>query len=463
MAGALALPLMCGQVLAAEGDAFYRGGYVAPMASFISPGDDRLDSGFGGTIGFGYRWQHYALELAGYQLGMDGAGGGSVDLAGGAVNGLWFPFESLPNLYGIASLGGASMSDYPLARLQTNNPNNSASFSQLRLGGGLGYLMPLSMGRYEFGLRGEALYVHGYRHEQVSEFEDIDAPRNFDDLLFNLGLQFPFGFKAPAAPAPEPVKVVETVAACADGADNDGDGIVDFPADPGCQSADDEDEVDPPQCSDGKDNDGDGLTDYPEDAAGCASADDNDESDPCKEPGPGERVSLRGCGTGDAIVLRGVNFDFDRATLTTDARAILDNVAEELNAYPDLEVELSGHTDSRGSDAYNQDLSDRRAASVRRYLGEQGVAISRLTAVGFGETRPVADNDSDDGRERNRRVELKVTAGVAADGSNSGPSRRVSSGGADIDDSIYDTGELGATPPAADAGEGESGDATPGE
>src|SRR3546814_10773362 len=71
------------------------------------------------------------------------------------------------------------------------------------------------------------------------------------------------------------------------------------------------------------------------------------------------------------------------------------------------------HTDSKGSDDYNQKLSESRAQSVMQYLGEHGVAADRMTAVGRGETQPIADNDSDEGRELNRRVELRLTGAAA--------------------------------------------------
>ncbi|MDB5971628.1 MAG: OmpA family protein [Hydrocarboniphaga sp.] len=137
---------------------------------------------------------------------------------------------------------------------------------------------------------------------------------------------------------------------------------------------------------------------------------------PCKAPQAGERVSLAGCGTGDVIVLRGVNFEFDKARLTPNAKLILDSVGDELVANPQINVELGGHTDSKGSDEYNQVLSDKRANSVVQYLVGRGVDSSRMTAVGYGETQPVADNDTDEGRELNRRVELKIV-GASADGS----------------------------------------------
>jgi OOP family OmpA-OmpF porin len=110
----------------------------------------------------------------------------------------------------------------------------------------------------------------------------------------------------------------------------------------------------------------------------------------------------------EKIVLRGVNFDFDKATIRPDAKVILDEAASQLSKNPDVRVSVEGHTDSVGSDTYNQKLSERRAASVKSYLVGKGVSDSRLSSVGYGESKPVSSNDTKDGRALNRRVELLV-------------------------------------------------------
>ena len=110
------------------------------------------------------------------------------------------------------------------------------------------------------------------------------------------------------------------------------------------------------------------------------------------------------------MVLQGVNFEFDEDRLTLNAKTLLDQVAGALTKRSDIKIELEGHTDSKGSDTYNQALSEARAASVKRYLIERGVDGGRMSTVGYGETMPVADNTTDEGRELNRRVQLKVTA-----------------------------------------------------
>jgi OOP family OmpA-OmpF porin len=116
---------------------------------------------------------------------------------------------------------------------------------------------------------------------------------------------------------------------------------------------------------------------------------------------------------GTTRVLKGVNFQTGTATLTTDARLTLDGVAADLAAGPAVKVEIGGHTDSRGSEPANQQLSESRARSVMAYLAAHGVDAARMTAVGYGASVPLADNSTAEGRELNRRVELKVVEGGA--------------------------------------------------
>ena len=109
------------------------------------------------------------------------------------------------------------------------------------------------------------------------------------------------------------------------------------------------------------------------------------------------------------IVLRGVNFDFDKSNIRADAVPILEQACKTLKAEPSIDVSCQGHTDSVGTEAYNQGLSERRADSVRNWLVKCGIPASRLTAKGFGEANPVASNDTAEGRAQNRRTELVVT------------------------------------------------------
>jgi outer membrane protein OmpA-like peptidoglycan-associated protein len=106
----------------------------------------------------------------------------------------------------------------------------------------------------------------------------------------------------------------------------------------------------------------------------------------------------------------GILFDFDRADLRPEAQAELTKLGRILNKYDDTNVMVEGHTDATGSDQYNMDLSVRRASSVGTYLAAQNVTRDRLSAVGFGELKPIASNDTDDGRQQNRRVEVAIWA-----------------------------------------------------
>jgi OOP family OmpA-OmpF porin len=106
------------------------------------------------------------------------------------------------------------------------------------------------------------------------------------------------------------------------------------------------------------------------------------------------------------IVLRGVNFDFNSSDIRPASRPVLDQAADLLRENPSVDVRVEGHTDSIGSEEYNQALSVRRAEAVYRYLVNRGVDPERFTVEGFGESRPIATNDTEAGRAQNRRVEL---------------------------------------------------------
>lgn len=116
---------------------------------------------------------------------------------------------------------------------------------------------------------------------------------------------------------------------------------------------------------------------------------------------------------GEGIVINfkeKILFGFDRSDLNTSAQTNLSKLVEVLQKYPDTNIEIIGHTDSKGTDAYNQALSERRANSVASYLRSQGISSTRLTAKGMGESDPVASNDTEEGQSQNRRVEFVITA-----------------------------------------------------
>ena len=114
---------------------------------------------------------------------------------------------------------------------------------------------------------------------------------------------------------------------------------------------------------------------------------------------------------GDDLLLNipsGINFAYNSANVQPQFRATLDKVASVLADYNQTYVDVYGHTDSSGSDAYNQDLSERRATSVADYLSSHGVQPARIATRGFGETQPIESNETESGRAANRRVEIKI-------------------------------------------------------
>jgi outer membrane protein OmpA-like peptidoglycan-associated protein len=135
------------------------------------------------------------------------------------------------------------------------------------------------------------------------------------------------------------------------------------------------------------DSDGDGVT---------------DDLDQCPNTPKGATVDARGCWTYAAKVM----YDFNSATIKSEAYPMLEEAVLILKENPEMKVEIDGHTDNKGSAAYNMTLSERRAKSVKKYFVDKGVEAERLTTKGFGFTKPAASNDTKEGRAKNRRVEL---------------------------------------------------------
>jgi OmpA-OmpF porin, OOP family len=182
-----------------------------------------------------------------------------------------------------------------------------------------------------------------------------------------------------AAPAPAPSNTIYWN-------DEDGDGVLD--ADDACPKTPLGVPVDSSGCI--NDNDGDGVPDY---------------LDQCPETPLGNVVDTDGCSLA-LVKLQGVHFKFDSATLTYEAKSILDRSLAAIKSNPSQNISVEGHTDSAGSDSYNLDLSQRRAQSVVDYLTSKGVSGSRLNAKGFGESNPISSNDTSVSRAQNRRVEI---------------------------------------------------------
>ncbi|MBB4804783.1 outer membrane protein OmpA-like peptidoglycan-associated protein [Chryseobacterium defluvii] len=129
-----------------------------------------------------------------------------------------------------------------------------------------------------------------------------------------------------------------------------------------------------------------------------------------KETLPGAEVERVGDGIKITMSESIVNFAFNSSDLTPVAKANLDKLTQVLINNPDTNINIYGHTDSKGTDEYNMGLSERRANSVKSYLMAKGITSARLFAMGEGESKPVATNDTEEGRAKNRRVEFAITA-----------------------------------------------------
>ncbi|GFO71728.1 OmpA-OmpF porin, OOP family [Bathymodiolus japonicus methanotrophic gill symbiont] len=139
-----------------------------------------------------------------------------------------------------------------------------------------------------------------------------------------------------------------------------------------------------------RDSDGDGV---------------DDAYDKCKNTPAGAVVNSQGCWSYNSV-----DFGFDSTKITPAFEPLFKNAVETLKKNPNMTVQLEGHTDSTGPEAYNMGLSERRAQAVKNHLVEQGIDASRLTTKGFGETNPIAPNDTAEGRAKNRRVGFSITA-----------------------------------------------------
>lgn len=237
---------------------------------------------------------------------------------------------------------------------------------------------------------------------------EIDRP-TLSNLEVTLGLAVTFGRPKPPPPPPP---------------DSDGDGFLNrddaCPHEPGVapdgcpiRDRDGDGVMDPDdQCPDEPgpaptgcpipDTDGDGFLD-PDD--GCPTEPETvngfEDQDGCPDELPEPVKQFTG-------VIDGIYFDLDKAEVRADSEPKLSRAVEILNEYPDLRLEISGHTDNSGTEAHNQELSRQRADSVKTWLVGRGIDPSRLTTVGYGFERPIDTNRTDEGRARNRRIEFRL-------------------------------------------------------
>ena len=397
--------------------------YVSPMATFMREDVDRnTNNGIGGHFGVGRGLGGgWAVELnaVGVQTdGLDELGQWGVGID--ALHSFWPRGRITPYYaFGVGYLKSQINDDPSLVVPVTERFDEDNPFAHVA-GGFMSQL-----GDNGMQLRGEVRYR-----------ADLRDPEDYRDLLFNLGVVIPFGSprQAPTYDS-DSDGVIDGADQCpgtAAGAavdsrgcelDGDSDGVPD--SRDACPDTRPGARVDGKGCEVDSDSDRDGVPNKQDrcpntprgtkvDAYGCKTIEDSDgdgvldNRDRCPNTASGARVDVNGCEFKEEIQLRGVTFESNSATLTQSSLGILNDAAATLKRNSDLRVEAQGHTDSQGPDSYNLALSQRRAETVRDYLIREGVSADTLTAKGYGESQPVADNSTAAGRAENRRVVLKV-------------------------------------------------------
>jgi OOP family OmpA-OmpF porin len=395
--------------------------YIAPQVNALWLDDGRLaDDDAGVTLAFGRTLNtNWDAEVAFFGSEHDRAGNNNtLELQGFALKAnRVFYREGRVNPF--ISFG--------LGRLKSIN-KPGADDSDLTALGGIGVLVELGGAKDD----GSAMQLRadlGARRG-LSDNANINHPV---DYVAGLGLQYNWG----GTPARRVV-------------DSDGDGVYDdadkCPGTPagtavdgdGCSLPQDDDhdgvtndvdkcpgtpagaKVDANGCE--LDSDADGVADSRDqcpntpagakvDEKGCELDGDGDgvvdSQDKCPDTPKGDRVDAVGCSFKEEIKLPGVVFETGKADLLPESLPVLEGAIATLKRYPELNIEVAGHTDSRGSDALNLSLSSRRAETVLKYLHDGGVQ-NALTSRGYGERQPIASNNTDEGRQANRRVVLRV-------------------------------------------------------
>jgi OOP family OmpA-OmpF porin len=382
--------------------------YVDGLASFMITDSDRMvDDGFvGGGLTLGYAFaERWNVEADIKRFSFDGdAGAADQDQFTLGLN-----FLNIYNRDGRFSpylLGGAGWA-------RTDGGNIVGDRDVLQLQGGVGMRTDLWDSRWS--LRTEALY----------RWEDTD--NSLSDVIFNIGVGYAFGEPRTRTVDTDGDGVIDSVDRCpgtplgalvnAEGCelDADVDGVVDrldrCPGTPRGAT------VDLQGCPADSDGDGvfDGIDQCPDtpagatvDLQGCPADSDGDGVfdgiDQCPDTIRGALVDSVGCG----FQLSGANFALNSDEPLPSGTLKLDQVAKRLGDFPNVAIVVEGHTDSSGAAEYNQRLSERRANAVKDYLVERGVEAGRISTVGLGESQPVGDNATEEGRAQNRRVVLRV-------------------------------------------------------
>ena len=361
--------------------------YFSVLGSYVdADGDRQADTGYGlaGSLGWVLNESWDIEVIAGYAT-VDG------DVPAGDLDQIYLGGNML-NVY----RRGTAFQPYwmlGLGMVSSDADINGGSDENLYGQAGVGAFTPIA---------GDKIRL---RYEILTRWEnDSDV---YQDWFVNLGVYVPFGRKS--EPAPAAVVVVDT----------DGDGVPD--AVDQCPNTPAGAEVDETGCE--LDSDGDGVPDRLDqcpntppgatvDENGCEIDSDGDgvvdSRDECPNTPPNTEVDNFGCPFPTIIKLPEVNFRTNSAMLLDGAGAALAAAAATLIQNPGLQVEVAGHTDSQGDAGYNRKLSQQRAESVRQYLITAGVDEHRISARGYGEDEPIADNSTPEGMAQNRRVELRV-------------------------------------------------------
>ncbi len=347
-------------------------GITPNIGGYVFEGDQNEDNGPMYGLGLEYIFnKNWSIEGAFNFIDSDSAAG-DVDGYLYRVDGL-YNFSSSNNLvpYLAMGLGGLTL-DRDMGESDTD--------FLFEYGGGVKYFVT-----YNLALKGDIRHILSFNGHG-------------NNLAYSLGLTFLFGGKTAEAVLP---------------ADTDGDGVYD--SQDQCPNTPRDIKVDSRGCP--LDSDGDGVYDYMDqcphtpagisvDKTGCPMDTDGDgvydSQDKCPDTPKGAKVDERGCWT-----LGGVLFDTDKWNIKPRFRSVLDDVVNVLRHNPGIKLEIQGYTDNRGSISHNMKLSLERAEAVRQYLISRGISPERLSAKGFGCSRPVASNDTPEGRAKNRRVELK--------------------------------------------------------
>ncbi len=329
--------------------------YLAPMASYLVLDEDREISrkGLGASLIYGRELsEHWWWETEGAAYGLDSGVDGATDFYQyTASTGLAYAFGDREGFtpFVLANIGAIYNDVVP------DDDDGVDLHANVGIGAVTGPIFDNGL-----KLRAEARYMYDDFDGVTGTLSEDEG--GFNDWRFSLGLEVPLGV----------TKVVEV------------EKIV-------YETREVEKIVEKPFV----DSDGDGVP---------------DDRDKCPDTIQGAKVDSDGCMiTNQTITFNNINFELNSAEITASSGPSLNRVAKALQAQQNFNVEIAGHTDSTGSAAYNEKLSDERAKSVRQYLIDQGIDADRLTARGYGELEPIASNENQSGRAMNRRVEFRVS------------------------------------------------------